>query len=888
MRELLFEAAGRPRSRAVRATLLVAACFACAAVLYQEVLHDARATGYGDYQYFHHIWEAAWISVVRYHEWPLWNPFHCGGITQWGDPQTQVFHPLFLLSFLTGTTVALKIFLLTHAAAGLLGAYLLARREEQLSSWSSALVAVAWAGSGYFAFHCGTGHANFIAFYLTPWLVYGWRRSVAGDVRWGAGVAAVMALTLLAGGVYAFPFFVIVLAYETVCSLIGGRPLARVASTGLIAVLLTVLLGGIRLLPILAELESNPRLEQSPDSIPLALFVRALTWQDHTWPLHPLEGLHWYWVEYSAYVGWPVFLLGIAGAVVAVRRLDRRQRSLYGSVLFGLLTLGAFAPWAPWVVLHRVPIFDQLHVPSRFSVIFLLYFTPLAGHALDAASGAMRRRWPARRVMSIALAVGVALIGIVDVASEHVAVLDAKWRHPVVRAGVPLPYFVAMGPRPDQGLGEDIDPPPASLPRANVGTAYCYSGMHYHGAVGLWRGWREQARVVPAGTLLSEASTTNTVSAVVSLPRAARVVFNRTWAPNWTTSVGTLVRDRERIAVDAPPGVHTITLRYEPPTVPWALGSTAFGLLLLLLLLRRRRRWLGSWGGAVVLGAASAGAIFCTLAVVRDTTASEPPAPRPFLPHASASIESEVSSTYQPWNAMDGRISTEWILPDGQPGWLELRAEAPQPVTWLRLVNVRNEPYRDRASDRVRVEAWLGDELAASDEGRLPTRWDGAETYWDVYVHAPRIDRIRVEILTWHGSSGGLAEVRVIGIPTDFDPVVGVGASSQAEDHPAALAHDNNEQTEWRPADSETTPWLELRFHRPSSIGGALVLPAAEGSYRLVLTRDGEPAGTFERSLPLEGAPGWLDFPLNTFADRVRVEPVTPDGPAAIREVRVY
>ena len=112
--------ARRSRSLARRLALPVVSTLAAAA-LWAPMLAHPRATGFGDWQFFHHMWEAGYVGVWRYGEWPLWDPYHCGGVTLFGNPQSQLLSPFFALALVTDTTIALKLFVLAHAAAGLGG-----------------------------------------------------------------------------------------------------------------------------------------------------------------------------------------------------------------------------------------------------------------------------------------------------------------------------------------------------------------------------------------------------------------------------------------------------------------------------------------------------------------------------------------------------------------------------------------------------------------------------------------------------------------------------------------------------------------------------------------------------------------------------------------------
>ncbi|MBW2464787.1 MAG: hypothetical protein JRH11_24270, partial [Deltaproteobacteria bacterium] len=178
----------RPIRRAV-----IAVFFALVAVgFWTPAWMEPSATGFGDWQFFHNQWEAGRVAVVRWGEWPLWNPFNCGGVTIWGNPQNQTLSPFFWLSPLIGSTVAIKAHLIAHAFIGMVGMYALSRREARLSVVPSAFAAVIWGCSGTFAWDGGGGHSTFLGFWLLPLLIYSFRRA-ADDPRWSSVVGIIFA-----------------------------------------------------------------------------------------------------------------------------------------------------------------------------------------------------------------------------------------------------------------------------------------------------------------------------------------------------------------------------------------------------------------------------------------------------------------------------------------------------------------------------------------------------------------------------------------------------------------------------------------------------------------------------------------------------------------------
>lgn len=564
----------------LRVAAWVSASVAAALLVWAPAFRSLQATGFGDWQQFHHAWEAGWVALWRFGEWPLWDPFHCGGITIFGNPQSQVFSPFYFLSFLGGPTVGTKLFLVVHAAAGFGGMFLFARRELGVGIPAALVASAAWAGSGFFAWRGAGGHAAFLPFYFTPLVLFAWRRA-AEDLRWAAGVALLLALVLCEGGVYPFPFFVLLCAFDALVRLV--RPPANVRRGGIVvaafvAAPLTALCGAIRLLPIVDELRRHPRTMPSYDSITLGEALEMLTTRRHDWHF----GTHQFvWPEYCAFVGWGVVLLGACGILLACAR--RRGSIALGFLLFGGLMLGDHFWGAPWALLHRLPIYDSLRVPSRFAVFFTFYLALAAALALDTLAAWLARAGLARgsRGWGAALSLApyaIALGLVIDLCAANYAIVDRWKRPPVAHGPVAARHHLS-----DLAYGRWY----ASFPRLNVGSRRCYEAMTFKVPKGLWTGDKAQARIEarpgaarPRGEVRDWGRTTSTAWAEVMLEGPARVVFNQGFAPGWTSSVGVAQRDpKGRLVVDAPTGKHHIRLVYRPPTLWWALGLSAAGLI---------------------------------------------------------------------------------------------------------------------------------------------------------------------------------------------------------------------------------------------------------------------------------------------------------------------
>jgi hypothetical protein len=548
-----------------------------ATLMFAPALAKWDKSGWGDWQYFHHQWEVGRVSFLRWHELPLWDPHHCGGVPLWGQPQSQLYSPLYWITALPfGSLVGHKLFIILHGAIGFVGMFVLCRRTYRFAAPAAALAAVAFAFSGFFAWRGAGGHAPFLAFHFVPWILYFWRRS-HDDLRYAAGVALFMALSLFEGGTYPFPFTFLVLAFDTIAILLS-RPsiVLRVVRTGAVAGSLTALIGAARLWPIYSVMQRFPRATEVDDTVSVAHVLESLTARDpHAWVW---GGHRWVWAEYSAFIGWGVVALAAYGVILAFAR--RRTWHLpLGAALFAACGMGGIEDHWPWPLLHELPMFDNMHVPSRFYVLLTFYLTPLAGLALhraivwvsraSVAPGTMR----ALAVLGWVLVFGVA----VEVVSNSVRVA-ARWDGPILEHPQQREFHL-VGPA---GYLERY----SQYPSQHIGTMACYDPIPWVVSHGLWAGETPQVRFQPAGAgrVISFTRTNHRFRAHIAMSAPGRAIINQNYDIEWRLSEGTPIDDQGRLAVDLPAGDRTLEGTYEPADLPWSALLTLLGLILAVLL----------------------------------------------------------------------------------------------------------------------------------------------------------------------------------------------------------------------------------------------------------------------------------------------------------------
>lgn len=131
-------------------------------------------------------------------------------------------------------------------------------------------------------------------------------------------------------------------------------------------------------------------------------------------------------------------------------------------------------------------------------------------------------------------------------------------------------------------------------------------------------------------------------------------------------------------------------------------------------------------------------------------------------PTASAYNEADLHEMYAPERAVDGVRDTEWHLPDETAGWLDLEIVEAGEIESVWIANAHNPGYEDRATRLMRVEVYQGDARTQV----FSLRFHALETQspWRVIRVPPntRATRVRIDVLSWHGLGGGVAEVVIL------------------------------------------------------------------------------------------------------------------------------
>src|SRR3989338_8620700 len=322
-------------------------------------------------------------TILRYHQFPLWNPYVNGGNVLLAHPHSMFLSPFYIFVLIFGPVLGLKIQIVIHLMIGLLGMYLLAKYLK-LSPHASYLASFVFMLNSHYALHLTEGHTEWLVMAFIPWIFMYLLKGLE-EPRQAFKAIIFLALILLNGSPHIFAVIVIFLVVYALGKACQFRKTTPLKILGLIF-LGTFSLCAIKLFPMIEFLWHYPRLANDSSGTAPAILLKMFLGRDQvaldflSWSECRKMGLSYEWHEYGAYVGIIPLGLLLVGAVYQFRN----QWPLIITCLISLLiALGSASPVNYWEILRRLPVLDSVSAPSRFILGFLFLGAVLSGYGLD-------------------------------------------------------------------------------------------------------------------------------------------------------------------------------------------------------------------------------------------------------------------------------------------------------------------------------------------------------------------------------------------------------------------------------------------------------------------------------------------------------------------------
>ena len=560
----------RGRFTRVEAVIVAIASTAFALVFcHPLVSHLSIASTPNDWDLITASERATYWTVHRYHQFPLWNPFECGGMPLLGDPQSHFLTPLFFLTMTFGPVIGLHLEVIVYCAIAWGGGYVLGR-VLGMRRISAICTATAFAGSSWFFLRAAEGNTFFMVLvYLPSIIAAAWTASERGQLRYAALSGALIALSFLEGGPYP-------VLYEglTLALILVGRAVVQISPRPLMALLVAAFFaagfGAIKYSPSLEVLASHPRPTDANWSNSVDALAKSLLSRDQDHNRQSLNG--WGFWESGAYVG-----LFAVFAMAALRFPLRSLPWIFAAIILFQVARGATSPNYLWVWLHSMPLFSSTRLPSRLLIPFALIVAVLAGIGIDAMCN---------RGSPVALAISALLIiiGAVD----------------LLMVGPPNLQYVTLsvvdpGP-PRSDFAQYLRAPAltqSSVIQHHEGVVNCYVFTGWPTDV---KGWNEPGYLGeqylrgPGSVRLLE-WTPNLLRYEVDTQKPTVLVVNQNYDRSWRvmSGAGPTFSDNGLLAVPVAAGKSRVVLRYLSLPALYGMAITILALLSAIVLARIER-----------------------------------------------------------------------------------------------------------------------------------------------------------------------------------------------------------------------------------------------------------------------------------------------------------
>lgn len=530
-------------------------------------------------------------NVLEYGTLPFWNPWYCGGNVLWQNPQVALLSPVYPLALVVSLPLAMKLNIVLHYFVGFAGMHALLTRGLKLAFLPAVLfLNCLFTIAGGPVFHLAAGHATFLPYFFLPWLLFFFLRGTeTGEWRQVVAAAALIALSIYNGGIHiAFMASLALAIFALIASALrrDWRPMAMVAMTGALA----FLFAAPKLLPV-ATFVSDPRtvdtrnLQTGVDWMGPGMVLRAFA-DPYQYRRLRIEQVY-AWHEYGNYIG-PLGAIVIAATLVWLL-LQRRWRddhalgasfAITALVLFALM-LGEVGSLAPYNLLRRLPVLSQFRLPSRYSLVFVLFATAMVAsvwRVIITESSAELRRF----------------VTIVLVLSAGATAFYNRIQFEGVFPLPPLASSFAFLKRPSAPAvdavtnGEGTGSPMLRAMMDDRAVLSCYEPLRLPGGIDPTR----PAIFPEGGAQLAdvEYSPGAIRFRVQAVDQPGRVFLNERYARGWRSDAGDFELDPQTglAFVTVPAGVTgRFTFRFVPPRLLVGLALFAAGIALAAALWRR-------------------------------------------------------------------------------------------------------------------------------------------------------------------------------------------------------------------------------------------------------------------------------------------------------------
>ena len=333
-----------------------------------------------DWNYFNSLGMLIGESLAHL-KMPLLDPWVCGGLDILSNPQNWIYSPFSILNIFFHPYLANLFSLLICAVFGFWGMLKLCEKMDE--SAEKYIIAALFNLSPFFFLHFAEGHIAYRTFYFLPLILFfSLNLNTILKLWW---LLLILMIMFLDGGIYPFYYSIFLLLLNLNYAGLKKIFLDKTQRKNLAILFFSILfLAFSKIIPVLfihqARLPVSEQIHYSLPNIIQAFFdIRQSNYLS-------MEGQKYFFHEYGHYLG-----LGLTALFVSLLpNMKSSLRLFFQLILFIWIALGFGGDFNPWMVIKSLPFINQIHVQSRFLILFFLIFLSLIIKAYKPTRG---RRW---------------------------------------------------------------------------------------------------------------------------------------------------------------------------------------------------------------------------------------------------------------------------------------------------------------------------------------------------------------------------------------------------------------------------------------------------------------------------------------------------------------
>ncbi|MFZ2025840.1 MAG: hypothetical protein WAV30_00955 [Microgenomates group bacterium] len=320
------------------------------------------------------------VSIMEYGQFPQWNPYRCGGLPHFGNPEIGVISLQTLLVLLLGTVSGIKASIILYVGIGFFGFYIYAK--QRLGTMASILAALLYAFSGITSSFLSTGMVVFIVFAFVPYVILFYEK---GMTSWKSLFlsALLFALSYYNGYHISLLLGIYIACYSLIMAFASKsfQPIIRLVLFGIVSTLF--ILPRLILAVELIQANSTKPIDHSGYSV--FQLVNSL--------INPFQDLYrdrgvprysWMADESSFYIGILAFALFIFS--LFRKKWEKKARITLASLLFLLLFAFGYRSVIPlYPLMRELPVLDSFRVAQRFRFVLIIPLSLMIGYGFQQA-----------------------------------------------------------------------------------------------------------------------------------------------------------------------------------------------------------------------------------------------------------------------------------------------------------------------------------------------------------------------------------------------------------------------------------------------------------------------------------------------------------------------